>query len=68
MKPSLPKMQMVRSAGQKNQRFEAEIQYMHETWGHELDADPAYNPNLSLTSADFTLAFPPRVKLPWRQM
>ena len=52
----------------KNQRFEAEIQYMHETWGHELDADPAYNPNLSLTSADFTLAFPPRVKLPWRQM
>jgi GT2 family glycosyltransferase len=51
----------------KNQRFEAEIRYMHDTWGEQLEFDPAYNPNLSLTSADFTLAFPPRISLPWRR-
>ena len=51
----------------KNRRFEAETKYMRETWGKELEFDPAYNPNLSLTSADFTLAFPPRTQDPWRQ-
>lgn len=51
----------------KNQRFEAEIKYMHDRWGAVLQQDPAYNPNLSLTSADFTLAFPPRVSQPWRK-
>lgn len=52
----------------KNQRFEAEIRYMRETWGESLQFDPAYNPNLSLASADFTLAFPPRISFPWRKM
>ncbi len=51
----------------KNQRFEAEIKYMHDTWGETLELDPAYNPNFSLASADFTLAFPPRVSFPWRK-
>ena len=51
----------------KNDRFEAEIKYMHDTWGDTLQQDPAYNPNLSLVSADFTLAFPPRVSFPWRK-
>ena len=51
----------------KNQRFEAEIKYMHDTWGETLERDPAYNPNFSLASADFTLAFPPRVSFPWRK-
>ena len=50
----------------KNQRFEAEIAFMHKKWGAFLERDPAYNPNLSLTSADFTLAFPPRLSHPWR--
>jgi GT2 family glycosyltransferase len=51
----------------KNQRFEAEIKYMRDTWGGQLEFDPAYNPNLSLASADFTLAFPPRTSFPWRR-
>lgn len=51
----------------KNSRFEAEIKYMHDTWADALEHDPAYNPNLSLASADFTLAFPPRTSLSWRQ-
>jgi O-antigen biosynthesis protein len=50
----------------KNSRFEAEIRYMHDTWGDALRQDPAYNPNLSLVSGGFTLAFPPRVSFPWR--
>jgi GT2 family glycosyltransferase len=49
----------------KNQRFEAERAFMHDTWGEALRHDPAYNSNLSLVSADFTLAFPPRVSQPW---
>jgi len=50
----------------KNSRFEAEIKYMHDTWGDALRQDPAYNPNLSLLSGGFTLAFPPRVSFQWR--
>ena len=50
----------------KNSRFEAEIKYMQDTWGDALRQDPAYNPNLSLLSGGFTLAFPPRVSFPWR--
>ncbi|HEY1584010.1 MAG TPA: glycosyltransferase family 2 protein [Chthoniobacterales bacterium] len=50
----------------KNRRFEAETKYMHDTWGDALQNDPAYNPNLSLASADFRLAFPPRTSPPWK--
>jgi GT2 family glycosyltransferase len=50
----------------KSDRFEAEIKYMHDTWGDVLLQDPAYNPNLSLAAGAFTLAFPPRVSFPWR--
>jgi GT2 family glycosyltransferase len=50
----------------KSQRFEAEIKYMRDTWGDALQNDPAYNPNFSLASAGFTLAFPPRLQVPWR--
>lgn len=51
----------------KNRRFEAEIKYMQDTWGEALLRDPAYNPNFSLASADFSLASPPRTSLPWRK-
>ncbi|MBA3543181.1 MAG: glycosyltransferase [Chthoniobacterales bacterium] len=50
----------------KKLRFDAEIEYMKEKWGEALLSDPAYNPNLSLGEELFTLAFPPRVKKPWR--
>ena len=51
----------------KDRRFQAEIKYMHDKWGATLQSDPAYNQNLSLVSADFTLAFPPRLTNPWQQ-
>ncbi|HET7161162.1 MAG TPA: glycosyltransferase family 2 protein [Rhodanobacteraceae bacterium] len=38
------------------------IAYMLSRWQGLLHDDPAYNPNLSLQSLDFELAFPPRVK------
>jgi len=31
-----------------------------------LQDDPAYNPNLTLESEDFALAWPPRVRKPWQ--
>jgi glycosyltransferase involved in cell wall biosynthesis len=36
--------------------------YMRETWAALLACDPAYNPNLTLEFADFSLAWPPRLK------
>lgn len=48
---------------EKRCRFEKEIKYMQERWGESLYADPAYNPNLTLASEDFSFAWPPRVEL-----
>lgn len=39
---------------------EAGIALMMDRWRDALRNDPAYNPNLSLESLDFGLAFPPR--------
>jgi len=44
----------------KLERFAREAAYMRRVWGARLDRDPAYNPNLTLTREDFSLAFPPR--------
>lgn len=44
----------------KRERFLGEVQVMEERWGALLEADPAYNPNLSLDGTGFELAFPPR--------
>jgi len=41
--------------------FKREVNWMRERWGSILDNDPFYNPNLSLTSCNIDLAFPPRV-------
>jgi glycosyltransferase involved in cell wall biosynthesis len=46
---------------EKQARFDAEFRCMHERWGKLLLNDPAYNPNLTLDRADFSLAWPPRV-------
>ena len=45
---------------EKRDRFRSEVEYMTEKWGDALVNDPAYNPNLTLTINDFTLALPPR--------
>lgn len=44
----------------KNKQFEAEIAFMQKKWGHLLNSDPAYSPNLTLDAENFELAFPPR--------
>ena len=49
----------------KIERFRAEVAYMMRRWGHVLDRDPYYNPNLRLDGADFGLAFPPRITKRW---
>jgi glycosyltransferase involved in cell wall biosynthesis len=46
-------------------RFQKEAFFMQTRWGSALKHDPAYNPNLSLTTAPYHLAFPPR---DWRAM
>mgnify|MGYP001603614957 CR=1 FL=1 len=49
---------------EKIARFQGEIACMRRTWAPLLDADPAYNPNLTLIGEDFSLGFPPRVAPP----
>ena len=51
-------------APEKRERFASEVNYMLARWGDVLRTDPAYNPNLTLVHEDFSLAWPPRVKLP----
>jgi GT2 family glycosyltransferase len=53
------------SQGPSRERFLRESQLMRDRWQDLLDADPFYNPNLSLTRADFGLASPPRHPRPW---
>lgn len=50
---------------EKRDRFRNEVEYMTTKWGDALMNDPAYNPNLTLTINDFTLALPPR---PWPRL
>lgn len=45
---------------EKQQRFRGEVALMRARWSHELESDPAYNPNLSLQGTPFELAIPPR--------
>ena len=46
---------------EKIRRFQREIASIKARWGDRLLNDPAYNPNLTLDSEDFALAYPPRV-------
>jgi GT2 family glycosyltransferase/SAM-dependent methyltransferase len=54
------------TSGEKRERFLRETKYMRNRWSDILDNDPFLNPNLSLLSNDPEIAFPPRVKWPWR--
>ena len=52
---------------EKIRRSQQEIAYMQRKWHKWLTSDPAYNPNLTLETEDFALAWPPRLqKLPTR--
>ncbi|EIJ41615.1 putative glycosyltransferase [Beggiatoa alba B18LD] len=50
---------------EKIQRFQSEMDYMKQRWAYsylgEPPNDPAYNPNLTVVTEDFALAWPPRV-------
>lgn len=46
---------------EKQARFAKEVAYMRNRWGHRLDADPCYNPNLTMAREDFSLAYQRRV-------
>lgn len=50
----------------KIDRFRREVKYLTERWRAVIAHDPYYNPNLTVDGEDFTLAFPPRIPLPWR--
>jgi O-antigen biosynthesis protein len=50
----------------KRQRLDREAEWMRRKWEKTLDADPFYSPNFDLLPGDHSLAFPPRVTLPWR--
>lgn len=45
---------------EQKQRELSEIEFMKNKYGNQLIECPQYNPNLSLESEDFELAFPPR--------
>ncbi|MBN3753918.1 glycosyltransferase family 2 protein [Paraburkholderia sp. Tr-20389] len=47
---------------EKAARFAREVDYMQARWGHTLNYDPAYSPNLALDRTDFSLASPPRIE------
>jgi O-antigen biosynthesis protein len=47
---------------EKVARFQREITAIKSTWGDALLNDKAYNPNLTLDSEDFALAYPPRTE------
>ena len=49
----------------RKERFQREIDFMHQKWGDMLKDDPYYNPNLSDITADFSLAFPSRRTRSW---
>jgi GT2 family glycosyltransferase len=49
----------------EQKRAAREVSYMKENWEEILTCDPAYNPNLSLTREDFSLAFPPDSEESW---
>lgn len=40
---------------EKMRRFQAELQYLRDTWGHYIDADPAYNVNLTRSRENFAI-------------
>ncbi|MCA1720561.1 MAG: glycosyltransferase [Actinobacteria bacterium] len=52
--------------GSASERLLDETEVFRERWGHLLDQDPAYNPNLSIETTDFGLADRPRLDRPWQ--
>ncbi|WP_233101776.1 glycosyltransferase family 2 protein [Variovorax sp. IB41] len=47
-------------AAESRDRLARESAFMRSRWAGLIDRDPAYNPNLTLDTEDFDLAWPPR--------
>ena len=55
------------NAPRRRDQFRRDVRLMRERWGHTLDNDPYYNPNLSIKPRSvFSLAWPPRLPAPMR--
>jgi GT2 family glycosyltransferase len=52
----------------KRGRFQREIDWMRERWGHRLQCDRAVNPNRAFSDPTRRLADPPRSVKPWRAL
>lgn len=50
---------------EKKARARRESDYMRSRWGHIIERDPFYNPNLNYSQPDFKLGKIPRVGWPW---
>ncbi|WP_157953592.1 glycosyltransferase family 2 protein [Zobellella maritima] len=50
---------------EKQARAKREVDYMRSRWGHVIERDPFYNPNLNYSQPDFNLGKVPRVAWPW---
>jgi len=46
-------------------KYRLEMNYLKSRWKDIIRHDPCYNPNLTLDTEDFALAYPPRVIRPW---
>jgi lipopolysaccharide biosynthesis protein/GT2 family glycosyltransferase len=53
------------AASENGERARKEADYLCRTWGSKLHADAYYNPNCSVTMANFDPGFPPRRQKPW---
>lgn len=51
--------------GADTTQLERDAEQLRRRWGKHLNDDPFYNPNCSLTMAEFGLGFPPRRRKPW---
>jgi len=56
----------IEDSPEKQLRFTKETEYMKRRWGKRLLSDRYYSPNLSIDSEDFSIAWPPRVRVPWK--
>lgn len=54
-------------SSEQKDRDARERAYMLQRWGGVIAADPFYNPNLTVDTEDFGLAFPPRARKPWTE-
>jgi GT2 family glycosyltransferase len=54
------------TSDQRQQQFEQECANLTRCWPEAIKNDPFYNPNLTNTGGDWSVAIPPRVIRPWR--